>query len=89
MEGNSQVLLGSSDQRPTSFGHRSQITEGPLYSGVRPFSSYMASMSDEFQVLRLAVVSDPPSGYGFVNGAARWQAINFGVLHSYTYSRVD
>jgi len=38
-------------------------------------------MSDEFQELRLAVVSDSPSRYGFVNGAARWQAINLG---SYT-----
>ncbi len=42
-------------------------------------------MSDEFQVLRLAVVLDPPSGYGFVNGAARWQAINLG---SYTATHI-
>jgi hypothetical protein len=65
--------------QPTALGTGLKSRKG-LHSGVRPFS-YRESMRDEFRVLRLAVVLDPPSGYGFMNGAARWQAISLG---SYT-----
>jgi hypothetical protein len=72
-------IFWSAAYQPTALGTGLKSRKG-LYSGVRPFS-YRESMSDEFQVLRLTVVLDPPFGYGFVNGAARWQAIN---LASYT-----